>query len=174
MDESRTVPIDSQTLSGEIDSGFTLRTFLKIPHHTCCPGIPLPGVGAAHSFDCPAVQRWMRVSNLVSEASAIHAPILTTYDQAVAALRRAAHEELVQLGVLPVTWQCNVCGSSVTFSSGTVDTPIIHGSDCWVGNALVVLDRMRFERPAREIAAFPHRYGGVVDVYGVVSESGVR
>lgn len=56
---------------------------------------------------------------------------------AARSLRQAALEEMVSLpGRL--TWQCNVCGSSVTGLDKT-ERDIVHGCDCWVGNALVVL-----------------------------------
>lgn len=66
---------------------------------------------------------------------------------AAKALRNAALEEMVELpGRL--TSRCNVCGSSVTGLDKT-ERDIVHGCDCWVGNALVVLESDDLEGGAR-------------------------
>jgi hypothetical protein len=57
--------------------------------------------------------------------------------EAAAALRQAALEEMVELAGR-LTRQCNICGSSTTGQDKT-ERDIVHGCDCWVGNALVVL-----------------------------------
>jgi hypothetical protein len=63
------------------------------------------------------------------------------------ALRAAALEEMAELpGRL--TWQCNVCGSSVTGLDKTA-RDIAHGCDCWVGNTLVVLESAHLEGGAQ-------------------------
>lgn len=67
--------------------------------------------------------------------------------EAAKALRQAALEEMVQLGSR-LTWQCNACGSSVTGSDKT-ERDIVHGCDCWVGNALTVLSSDDLEGGAR-------------------------
>lgn len=68
--------------------------------------------------------------------------------EAARSLRQAALEETVSLpGRL--TWQCNVCGSSVTGLDKT-ERDIVHGCDCWVGNALVVLSSDDIEGEPQE------------------------
>lgn len=57
---------------------------------------------------------------------------------AAGALRNAALEEIVQIPGT-VTTHCNVCGSSVSGLDKT-ERAIVHGCDCWVGNALIVLE----------------------------------
>ncbi len=67
--------------------------------------------------------------------------------ETAAALRQAALEEMAELSGRQ-TWQCNVCGSSTTGLDKT-ERDIVHGSDCWVGNVLIVLSSDDIDGEAR-------------------------
>lgn len=61
--------------------------------------------------------------------------------EAARKLRQAAADEIAQLS--EYTWSCSFCGSSTTgLDKCALD--IVHLPDCWVGNALIVLEDFRF------------------------------